>query len=436
MTTPLEEENNWGIINSTVMLNPQSVSSDRRFPRGPVDSKRGDARTVASVVLLLREGEPCVNMVAPLMQRAAGVNCRDGDGRTALSHACERGHLEAVKLLVQNSADPEIVDAWGNTALMYAAVGGHAHVVEFLVRAFKRLGLQIDRPNKAGNSAVKVATLLGHTRCVSALASPNLRTRGGASAQPRHTLAPVRGELETEVESLAESVGSLQVTNRAHLRVAKNSPWPRRRQSLFSTKETGREGNLFSGVLTPKPPSRSGRLTNSLIVSVTDGPLPVLDEKAREPVSLSSPDCAPSVLGILLTPDLGRETLRTRRFRDSYYRKRCSLPATVLSPATPQRTTLRQRRKVPGAPDVTAPITSVSPAKSLSELSHRLLRRFTSPEFRGAAGAQGSASERVPRSATFPLQDSRHPEVDIKRSIDSISSVKCEFDFHSRISES
>lgn len=412
------------------MLNPQSVSGHRRLPRGPLDSKPGDARAVASVVLLLRDGESCANMVAPLLRRAAGVNCQDGDGRTTLSHACERGHLEAVKILLRNNADPEIVDAWGNTALMYASVGGHAHVVEFLVRAFKRLGLQIDRRNKAGNTAVKVATLLGHTRCVSALASPNLRTRGEPNAQPRQTLAPVRGELETEVESLALRVESLQVTDCAHLREAKNSPWPRRRQSLFSTRETGREGRLFSGVLTPKPPSRSQRLKSGAIMSVSGDPLPVLDEKARESASLSPADCAPSVLGILLTPALGRETTRVRRFRESYYRKRCSLPATVLSPATPPRTTLLWRRKLPG----------VSPAKSLSELSHRLLRRFTSPEFRGAAGAAadalGSASERMPRSATFPLQDSRHPEVDSKRSVDSISSVKCEFDFHSRISES
>lgn len=418
------------------MLNPQSVSSD---PSEPPDSRPGDARTVASVVLLLRDSESSADLVTPLLRRAAGVNCRDGDGRTALSHACECGHLEAVKLLVCNNADPEIVDAWGNTALMYAAVGGHAHVVQFLVRSFKRLGLQIDRRNKAGNSAVRVATLLGHTRCVSALASPSLRTRGEPSTQPRRTLTPVRGESETEIASLAESVESLRVTDRAHIREAKNSPWPRRRQSLFSTKESGREG-LFSGVLTPKPPSRSKQRTSGPTMSVSGEPLPVLEEKARESVSLSPADCATSVLGILLTPDPGRKTPHVRRFRDSYYRKRCSLPATVQSPATPLRTTLLRRRKVPGAAGVTAPITSVSPAKSFSELSHRLLRRFTSPEFRGTAGAAadalGSASERMPRSATFPLQDSRHPEVDSKRSIDSISSVKCEFDFHPRISES
>uniref|UniRef100_A0A3Q0R0U2 Uncharacterized protein n=1 Tax=Amphilophus citrinellus TaxID=61819 RepID=A0A3Q0R0U2_AMPCI len=102
-----------------------------------------------------------------LLQRGASVNCQDGNGRTALSHACEKGYLDAVKILVRNNADPEIVDCWGNTALMYAAVAGHADVVEFLVRAFKRLGLQIDRQNKVGNSAIEVAKFLGHTESFS-----------------------------------------------------------------------------------------------------------------------------------------------------------------------------------------------------------------------------------------------------------------------------
>uniref|UniRef100_A0A3Q3GRE5 Uncharacterized protein n=1 Tax=Labrus bergylta TaxID=56723 RepID=A0A3Q3GRE5_9LABR len=113
----------------------------------------------------------------PPLNIGANVNSQDGDGRTALSYACERGCLDAVKILVRNNADPEIVDAWGNTALMYAAVAGHSAVVEFLVRAFKRLGLQVDRQNKAGNSAVEVAKFLGHTECISALTYSAKKTR-------------------------------------------------------------------------------------------------------------------------------------------------------------------------------------------------------------------------------------------------------------------
>uniref|UniRef100_A0A6Q2ZMG4 Uncharacterized protein n=1 Tax=Esox lucius TaxID=8010 RepID=A0A6Q2ZMG4_ESOLU len=95
-----------------------------------------------------------------LLHRGASVNCQDESGRTALSYACEKGYLDAVKILVRNNADPEMVDAWGNTALMYAAVAGHSPVVAFLVRVFKRLGLQIDRENKVGNSAAEVPSCI------------------------------------------------------------------------------------------------------------------------------------------------------------------------------------------------------------------------------------------------------------------------------------
>uniref|UniRef100_A0A3Q3CTZ7 Uncharacterized protein n=1 Tax=Haplochromis burtoni TaxID=8153 RepID=A0A3Q3CTZ7_HAPBU len=61
-----------------------------------------------------------------LLEKGADVNCQDEDGRTALSHACEMGHLDVVKLLVQFNADPDITDSWGNSALMYAAFSGVA----------------------------------------------------------------------------------------------------------------------------------------------------------------------------------------------------------------------------------------------------------------------------------------------------------------------
>uniref|UniRef100_A0A672I2B1 Uncharacterized protein n=1 Tax=Salarias fasciatus TaxID=181472 RepID=A0A672I2B1_SALFA len=75
-----------------------------------------------------------------LLEKGADVNCQDEDGRTALSHACELGHLDVVKLLVQFNADPDISDAWGNSSLMYAAFSGHSQVVEFLVRCFSAGG--------------------------------------------------------------------------------------------------------------------------------------------------------------------------------------------------------------------------------------------------------------------------------------------------------
>uniref|UniRef100_A0A673K855 Uncharacterized protein n=1 Tax=Sinocyclocheilus rhinocerous TaxID=307959 RepID=A0A673K855_9TELE len=131
-----------------------------------------------SAVLLQDSGARC-RFVNLLLQRGASVNLPDESGRTPLSYACEMGHLDAVKILVKTGADPEAADAWGNTALMYAAAAGRSAVVEFLVRAFKRLGLQIERQNKVGNSAVEVARYLRHTDCLQALLSNSRRVHDG-----------------------------------------------------------------------------------------------------------------------------------------------------------------------------------------------------------------------------------------------------------------
>uniref|UniRef100_A0A3Q2ZSD3 Uncharacterized protein n=1 Tax=Kryptolebias marmoratus TaxID=37003 RepID=A0A3Q2ZSD3_KRYMA len=144
---------------------------------GIVDSRTDGARTPLISSTLLPDSQPRCKFTELLLQKGASVNQRDGNGRTALSHACEQGYLDAMKILVRNGADPEIEDSWGNTALMYAAATGHSSVVEFLVRAFKKLGLQMDRQNRAGNSAADVAKFLGHSECVSALTNVSSRTR-------------------------------------------------------------------------------------------------------------------------------------------------------------------------------------------------------------------------------------------------------------------
>uniref|UniRef100_A0A3P8TNA5 Uncharacterized protein n=1 Tax=Amphiprion percula TaxID=161767 RepID=A0A3P8TNA5_AMPPE len=97
-----------------------------------VDSRTESAQTPLISSVLLPDGRTRCKFAELLLQRGASVNRQDGTGRTALSYACEKGYLDAVKVLVRNNADPEIVDSWGNTALMYAAVEGHSPVVEFL----------------------------------------------------------------------------------------------------------------------------------------------------------------------------------------------------------------------------------------------------------------------------------------------------------------
>ncbi|KAL2098673.1 hypothetical protein ACEWY4_005153 [Coilia grayii] len=144
-----------------------------------INSKAESGRTPLMFAASLQDSGARSKFTQLLLEKGADVNIRDERGRTALSLACELGYLDVVKLLVQFNADPEITDTWGNSALMYAAFAGHSQVLEFLVRAFKRLGLQVDHTNRAGHSAIQVADYFGHSQCVQALNGQGRREAGG-----------------------------------------------------------------------------------------------------------------------------------------------------------------------------------------------------------------------------------------------------------------
>ncbi|KAB5539868.1 hypothetical protein PHYPO_G00094150 [Pangasianodon hypophthalmus] len=438
-----------------------------------VDSKSDGELTPLISSVFLPDSRARAKFMNLLLQRGANVNQQDECGRTALSYACEKGYLDAVKMLVRNNADPEMVDAWGNTALMYAAVAGHALVVEFLVRAFKRLGLQIDRQNKVGNSAVEVAKYLGHTECLSALMCSSRKAHDQDALDERFALLRARESEDTQTDKEKPCEVSDTHQSRSSSRRKYPNLWSRM-MSMDSIEELEREsesekdrwppspqGCAFSGVLTPKPPQRSrvSQTLKQVAESCLNSHLPPLPRGA-EPPSPASPrtpkihahaPCALSgPLGILLTPirkasrsDSDREDVTAMRFNDSYYRKRCSLPTSALGPTPPERPLLKPARKSKPAPKgITSPPhgeTADFSATALSVLGNRLLRRFTLPELkkpgkeaREGGGAHGegceTAARGMPRSETFPLS-TNHPQVGSKPSIDSISAVKCEFDF-------
>ncbi|XP_077395592.1 ankyrin repeat domain-containing protein 63 [Festucalex cinctus] len=144
-----------------------------------INSKTENSRTPLIYAVCLQEAGTRAKFARLLLEKGADVNCQDEEGRTALSHVCELGHLDVVKILVQFNADPDVSDVWGNSALMYAAFSGHSQVLEFLVRAFKRLGLRLDRTNNAGHTAIEVADFFGHNHCVQIL---NLQYRRSVGA--------------------------------------------------------------------------------------------------------------------------------------------------------------------------------------------------------------------------------------------------------------
>ncbi|KAG8560469.1 hypothetical protein GDO81_014996 [Engystomops pustulosus] len=196
-----------------------------------VNSRAGEqGRTPLMFAVCLREAELRSRFVRLLLDKGADVNGQDQAGRTALSLACELGHLDAVKLLVQHSADPEIPDRDGNRALMYAASCGNSAELLFLLRSYKRFGLRLDATNRAGISALDAARVSGHWECERALSgrsgrSPDSRNGETSARSPkplsRHMLARFsrRRSHRTEDEDSAQPRGIL-------IRSASCSPAP------------------------------------------------------------------------------------------------------------------------------------------------------------------------------------------------------------------
>ncbi|KAI5611249.1 ankyrin repeat domain-containing protein 63 [Silurus asotus] len=432
-----------------------------------VDSKSDGELTPLISSVFLPDSRARAKFMNLLLQRGANVNQQDECGRTALSYACEKGYLDAVKMLVKNNADPEMVDTWGNTALMYAAVAGHSLVVEFLVRAFKRLGLQIDRQNKVGNSALEVAKHLGHTECLSALMCISRKTQEQDALDERFALLRASDGEDTHTEKVLSDMHQSKSSSRRRY----PNLWSRM-MSMDSIEELEREsecekdrrpssphGCAFSAVLTPKPLQRC-RVSQTLKQAEESclNSLPPLPRGAEPPspvpprtpqILLHTSGGLSNALDILLTPirkgnrsDLDKDSVTPMSFNDSYYRKRCSLPTSALGPTPPERSLLKSARKSkPASKAIATSPTHVETADlsstAFSVLGNRLLRRFTLPELKKAgkearenSGAHGCETEArcIPRSETFPMS-TNHPQVGSKPSIDSISAVKCEFDF-------
>ncbi|XP_065131248.1 uncharacterized protein [Paramisgurnus dabryanus] len=448
-----------------------------------IDSKTEGTQTPLISAVFLQDQQARSKFMDLLLQRGASVNCPDESGRTPLSYACEMGHLDAVKILVKNNADPEVADRWGNTALMFAAAAGHSAIVEFLARAFKRLGLQVDRQNKVGNSAVEVARYLGHTECLRALGS-NFRKVCDDGVGEKLSTVNIHDDKEKFFESLKGHHREIQPTARGETSAEDESRLPvglgrkrslvlrNRIQSMDSIEEYEKESDVLlpslssQSVVTPKPTPRFFPNPKQREQTSTIDPLPLL---SRGPVHSNSVFYSPrpfktslrsgvspsGPLGILLTPISGREEqdniwkakklpfdLPVRRFDENYYQKRCSLPTSTLAPPATERLMSLCRSKTllksPATARTLQPADFTQTASTVTSFSSKLLRRFTFPDFKKiskesqevhATQMGACAGHGIPRSETFPLAND-HPQVASKPSVDSISAVKCEFDFH------
>ncbi|MEK6408106.1 MAG: ankyrin repeat domain-containing protein [Acidobacteriota bacterium] len=69
-----------------------------------------------------------------LLDKGVDVNAKTRYGATALSYACDKGHIDVVKLLIERGADVNVKDTfYGEVPLGWALSHGHAQVVKLLL---------------------------------------------------------------------------------------------------------------------------------------------------------------------------------------------------------------------------------------------------------------------------------------------------------------
>nr|XP_055028949.1 ankyrin repeat and SAM domain-containing protein 6 [Misgurnus anguillicaudatus] len=453
-----------------------------------INSKADGGRTLLMHAVCIQDNGTRSKFTHLLLEKGADVNIRDEQGRTSLSLACELGHLDAVKLLVQFNADPELADTWGNSALMYAACGGHNHILEFLVRAFKKLGLRVDRTNHAGHSAVQVADFFGHNQCVQALngggkkvVSPTDSTGEPAedlrwpNRLPKQVLEKfTRVKIQNKNEDLFPALFQRQLrvgdSNGLRIRFRRSPHSPDRmvsghcqainRMPERCPVEDG-EDLLFT----------SKQIHNSLLKET--GSARKMDFASERCQTVKHESDETPLWGKAKSFNLDLRSNRKQSYqgdvqeiRSASKFKRASLQdekplvAKFYCQLNTNKNDANKSENLEGVDEKCVkdahncggipktgrqhkllfnraevePERLKSHSSGLTGLGTRLLRRFTAPEFmrhiRDSPSDAGHSKVKMSRSETFPLSYT-HQRVNSQPSVDSISAVRCEFENNS-----
>ncbi|XP_069898289.1 ankyrin repeat domain-containing protein 33B [Dipodomys merriami] len=125
----------------------------------------------AAAALLRAAGANDVELLRALVRRGPRpeeVRETDRNGRTCLLVACYHGFVDVVVVLAEcPHVDVNWQDSEGNTALITAAQAGHATITNYLLNYFP--GVDLERRNVFGFTALMKAAMQGRTECIRAL---------------------------------------------------------------------------------------------------------------------------------------------------------------------------------------------------------------------------------------------------------------------------
>ncbi|KAH7307940.1 ankyrin repeat-containing domain protein [Rhexocercosporidium sp. MPI-PUGE-AT-0058] len=74
-----------------------------------------------------------LQLVRSLLDKGAGIDATDSNGRTPLSYAAQGGHLELCQFLLEKGANVNAIDGRGVTPLLLAGLGGKRTIFELLM---------------------------------------------------------------------------------------------------------------------------------------------------------------------------------------------------------------------------------------------------------------------------------------------------------------
>ncbi|XP_059132318.1 ankyrin repeat domain-containing protein 33B [Peromyscus eremicus] len=356
----------------------RSIASDDSFypPGGEEECGAASAECVPEGVpeaaTLLRAA--CTNdvgLLRALVLRGPSseeVQETDRNGRTGLIVACYHGFVDTVVALAEcPHVDVNWQDSEGNTALITAAQAGHATITNYLLNYFP--GLDLERRNIFGFTALMKAAMQGRTECVRAL------MLAGADVQARD---PRRGMSPQEWAAYTGRVEAVRVMQRLMERPCPEQFGDKYKPELplppeVLLKPPGSKNcfQRFAEFLRTTLSSRSGQ-------SLEDGG--VLDHMVRMTTSLYSP--AVAVVCQTVCPEnppcVGKrrlavqEILAARGDRDA-----CALDSNKVEGSDPQFQTLEGPRASPW-PSQSSGASGSTPApvsRKASLLPLQLLRR-------------------------------------------------------------
>lgn len=105
------------VLLTLVLLIPLTASAQDRTEEFFAAARKGDTAAVKA-----------------LLDAGVNVNSRTRYGATALSYACDKGHVELVRLLIERGADVNVKDTfYGEVPLGWALSHGHAQIVRVLL---------------------------------------------------------------------------------------------------------------------------------------------------------------------------------------------------------------------------------------------------------------------------------------------------------------